>query len=118
MIRINHSGGWPFKLRLHTFIGFTGVVQWNGISKKFQVSNGTSWMDIDNSVNLSLSDFMTIINWAKEKMHEEQELEKLAKENTTLKDLVDRTNYTKEQIKVVTTLLKHNGTSKSINITQ
>jgi cell division protein FtsB len=47
-----------------------------------------------------------VMRWAREKMHEEQELEKLAKENTTLKDLVDQLNYTKEQIKVVTTLLK------------
>ena len=109
MIRINHPGNLPFYQidSSYNLPSSTGVVQWNGNSKKFQVSNGTSWMDIDNLVNLCPNhDFMNIINWAKEKMHEEQELEKLAKENTTLKDLVDQLNYTKEQIKVVTTLLK------------
>jgi hypothetical protein len=109
MIKIVSTSNVPF-FQIDTSYNLpssTGVVQWNGNSKKFQVSNGTSWMDIDNSVNLSPNhDFMNIINWAKEKMHEEQELEKLAKENATLKDLVDQINYTKEQIKVVTTLLK------------
>jgi hypothetical protein len=47
-----------------------------------------------------------VVRWAREQMHEEHELERLAKENPTLKDLVDQLNYTKEQIKVVTTLLK------------
>jgi hypothetical protein len=109
MIRINHPGNLPFYQNdtLYNLPSVTGTVQWNGMSKKFQVSTGTSWMDIDNSVSLSPNhDFMNIINWAQEKMHEEKELERLAKENSTLKDLVDQINYTKEQIKVVTTLLK------------
>jgi hypothetical protein len=109
MIRINHSGGVPFFQNdtSYNLPSSTGAVQWNGNSKKFQVSSGTSWIDIENSINLNADhDYLMIMRWAKEKMHEEQELERLAKENPTLKDLVDQLNYTKEQIKVVTTLLK------------
>jgi len=109
MIRINHSGGMPFFQNdtSYNLPSSTGAVQWNGMSKKFQVSSGGSWIDIENSINLNADhDYLMVMRWAREKMHEEQELEKLAKENSTLKDLVDQLNYTKEQIKVVTTLLK------------
>jgi len=109
MIRINHSGGVPFFQNdtSYNLPSSTGAVQWNGNSKKFQVSSGGSWVDIENSINLNADhEYLMVMRWAREKMHEEQELEKLAKENTTLKDLVDQLNYTKEQIKVVTTLLK------------
>jgi hypothetical protein len=109
MIRINHSGGVPFFQNdtSYNLPSSTGAVQWNGNSKKFQVSSGGSWIDIENSINLNADqDYLMVMRWAREKMHEEQELEKLAKENHTLKDLVDQLNYTKEQIKVVTTLLK------------
>jgi hypothetical protein len=109
MIRINHSGGVPFFQNdtSYNLPSSTGAVQWNGNSKKFQVSSGGSWIDIENSINLNADhDYLMVMRWVREKMHEEQELERLAKENTTLKDLVDQLNYTKEQIKVVTTLLK------------
>jgi hypothetical protein len=109
MIRINHSGGVPFFQNdtSYNLPSSTGAVQWNGMSKKFQVSNGTAWLDIENSVTLNADhDYLMVMRWAREKMHEEHELERLAKENPTLKDLVDQLNYTKEQIKVVTTLLK------------
>jgi len=109
MIRINHSGGVPFFQNdtSYNLPSSTGAVQWNGMSKKFQVSNGTGWIDIDNSINLNADhDYLMVVRWAREQMHEEKELERLAKENPTLKDLVDQLNYTKEQIKVVTTLLK------------
>jgi hypothetical protein len=109
MIRINHSGGVPFFQNdtSYNLPSSTGAVQWNGMSKKFQVTNGTGWMDIENSINLNADhDYLMVMRWAREKMHEEKELERLAKENTALKDLVDQLNYTKEQIKVVTTLLK------------
>jgi hypothetical protein len=109
MIRINHLGGVPFFQNdtSYNLPSVTGSVQWNGTNKKFQVSNGTGWIDIENSINLNADhDYLMVMQWAREKMHEEKELEGLAKENTTLKDLVDQLNYTKEQIKVVTTLLK------------
>jgi hypothetical protein len=109
MIRINHLGGLSFFQNdtSYNLPSVTGTVQWNGMSKKFQVSNGTGWMDIENSITLNADhDYLMVMKWAREKMHEEHELERLAKENPTLKDLVDQLNYTKEQIKVVTTLLK------------
>lgn len=58
----------------------TGAVQWNGVEKSFQVSTGGGWQKIDNSVYLTLStDFEEIISWAKKKMEEEKNIEKLAK---------------------------------------
>jgi hypothetical protein len=59
MIRINHSGSMPFFQNdtSYNLPSVTGSVQWNGMSKKFQVNNGTGWIDIENSINLSTIKF-------------------------------------------------------------
>lgn len=87
---------------------FTGTVQWNGALKKFQVSTGTGWQDIDNNISYSVDrTVITIIEWAKKKMEEEQELEALAKSNSTIADLVHSMEDIKEQIEVVKTIIKY-----------
>jgi hypothetical protein len=74
MIRINHSGGVPFFQNdtSYNLPSSTGAVQWNGNSKKFQVSSGGGWVDIENSITLNADhDYLMVMRWAKEKMHEE-----------------------------------------------
>jgi len=84
----------------------TGVVQWNGLSKKFQVSNGHSWLDIDNTVTLNTGTEVTeVIKWAKEKMAEEQKLELLAKENKTVADLLEQRKEIDSKIEMVKNLV-------------
>ena len=53
---------------------YTGTVQWNGTMKKFQVSNGSGWTDIDNNIAYNVdSRLYDIIQWAENKMREEKE---------------------------------------------
>lgn len=85
----------------------TGAIQWNGLTKKLEVSNGSTWLPIDNTVYLNTSEQMTrIIEWANKKISEEIELDRLAKENPAINDLVNQINEKKHQIEMVKTLIK------------
>ena len=85
----------------------TGAVQWNGNSKKFQVSTGYGWQDIDNNVNVSASqDMAKIINWVQEKMREEEEIKRLAQTNPSVASILGEIEESKKKLKVLTTLIK------------
>lgn len=116
MIKIQNSG-YPVVFQMdNSYIlpSITGAVQWNGMSKKFEVSNGSNWMAIDNSITLnSDAEYGNIVQWARKKMQEEQELERLAETDPTIKDLYDQLKIKQEQLKMVQILKKKetNGTS-------
>lgn len=85
----------------------TGAIQWNGLTKKLEVSNGSAWLPLDNTVNINTSSELTeIMVWAKKKMTEEKELEILAKENPSIADLVKQIDEKKNQIQMVKALIK------------
>lgn len=95
----------------------TGAVQWNGMSKKFEVSTGSGWIAIDNIVQLNTdSHYGDMVVWAKKKMQEEKELEALAKSDPTIKDLVDQIKEKQDQLKIVQILKKKeiNETGQSV----
>ena len=86
---------------------YTGAVQWNGNSKKFQVSSGSTWYDIDNQINFNVdSRLQPIVEWAEKKMREEKELEEKSKNNPALADLLKQRNNIEEKIKTVETLIR------------
>lgn len=85
----------------------TGAVQWNGAAKKFQVSTGSSWVNIDNDVSYNVSyELLKVITWVENKMKEDQEVIELAKHNPTVKDLLDQIKEKQDQIEVIKTILK------------
>lgn len=85
----------------------TGAVQWNGSTRRFEVSTGSGWVAIDNTVTLNTdSQYGTMVEWAKKKMQEEQELAKLAETDPTVKDLVDQIKEKEDQLKMVQLLKK------------
>lgn len=59
----------------------TGAVQWNGNAKCLEVSTGSNWMCIDNTVqiqhNSQAYDINIIGHWVMTKMLEEEETKKL-----------------------------------------
>lgn len=66
---------------------YTGTVQWNGVMKKFQVSNGVGWTDIDNHIQYNVdSKLEEIIKWATAKMQEEKLADELRKKYPALDD--------------------------------
>lgn len=69
----------------------TGAVQWNGNTKKFQVSNGGGWTDIDNNIVFQIDgSLMEIIKWAERKMKEEVRIAQLVDKYPALKDAKEK----------------------------
>jgi len=85
-----------------------GNLRWNTSSQKMEVYDGTSWITLNQSnATISLTiEATNILNWARDKMMEEQELERMSEEHPTIKDLVNQIKDKKDQIKMVQTLLK------------
>lgn len=101
--------GYPFIYQTdntHSLPNYTGAVQWNGNVKKFQVSSGSTWYDIDNQINFNIDNkVQPILEWAERKMNEEKQLSQLAETNPTIKDLVNTLRETENKIKEVKTLI-------------
>ncbi len=86
---------------------YTGTVQWNGNIKKFQVSTGSGWSDIDNSVTYNVDQrILPVIDWVEKKMSEEKQLEEKAKNNPTLAALLNQRKDIEEKIKTVEILVR------------
>ena len=81
MIKIQSYGPNPSWYQVDTSYNqpnITGAVQWNGASKCFEVSNGSSWQRIDNNVQVSHNmDLHVIHKWVMEKMNEETKMKEL-----------------------------------------
>jgi len=83
MIKIQNYGSTPGWYQIDTSYNqpsITGAVQWNGATKCFEVSTGSTWQRIDNTVQISNSsafDINVIGAWVFKKMAEEEETKKL-----------------------------------------
>jgi hypothetical protein len=83
MIKIESYGsspGWYQTDTSYNLPSITGAVQWNGATKCFEVSNGSSWQRIDNTIRINNSnayDINVVGAWVMKKMAEEEETKKL-----------------------------------------
>jgi hypothetical protein len=86
-----------------------GQVRWNGATKCFEVCDNSSynggWVRIDNTVQLSSDpQIQSVIEWAKKKMIEDENIEKLAKEYPAVKDA-------KEKLDIIIKLVQDENSS-------
>lgn len=88
-----------------------GNMRYNTSTQKVEVFDGTSWITMNQgSATVALTnEAVSILNWARDRMYEDQEMERLAEEHPTIKDLVEQIKVKKDQIKMVQTLLKSPG---------
>lgn len=88
-----------------------GQLQYNINSQRLEIYNGTSWQSFNlGTYYVGLNpDAESVIDWARNKMHEERELEHLAKDNVAINDLLEQIKEKQHQIKMVQTLLKSPG---------
>lgn len=98
---------------INGYSGLQGVgnMRYNTTSQKTEVFDGTNWIQLNmGSVTVSLTgDAEVLLQWARQKRTEELELQRLAEENPTIKDLVEQVKQKQDQIKMVQTLLKSSG---------
>ena len=75
---------------------------------ELQVFDGSSWIVMNTSyatVGLT-GEAESLLDWAKQKRQEELELEMLAENNPVIKDLLDTIKQKREQIEMVSILIK------------
>jgi hypothetical protein len=94
--------------------GYMGVgqLQYNTGTQRLEVYNGQSWQPFNLGhyyvgLNPEAED---LLDWARNKMREERELERLAKDNVAINDLLQQVKEKQHQIKMVQTLIRKEET--------
>ena len=101
MIKIQSYGQTPGWYQVDTSYNLpstTGAVQWNGATKCFEVSMGSSWQRIDNTVQIQNSgayDINVIGNWVMKKIREEEEMKHLRTKYPALEEAYNHYNLIK-----------------------
>ena len=90
-----------------------GMTRYNGNTQSLEVYDGASWMIISSSVaSVSLTaNAQSILMWAKQKMDEEAELEKLAGEHPAVQIALDNLKKAKAQLDATIILSKDHETT-------
>ena len=85
----NSGGNYPY---VNMNNASAGMVRYNGSSQNFEVYDGSSWMTIyGNAATVTLDyDVQNILNWARDKMAEDQRLKELAKKHPGIGDLQEK----------------------------
>lgn len=104
------NGGFPATTYINTSSGLMNVgdVRYNSAAQRFEVDDGHMWVAMSEShASVGLTpEAERLLDWARQKMMEELELEALAEKNPTIKDLVEQIKETQNKIKVVQTLIR------------
>jgi hypothetical protein len=88
-----------------------GNMRYNTSSQNVEVFDGNNWVMLNMSIpSIGLnSDAESLLDWARQKRNEELELQSLAQEHPSIKDLVNDIENKKDQIKMIRTLIKSPG---------
>lgn len=86
------------------------------INYNIEVYDGISWVTLTNTINVKFdSETVELLNWAREKRKQEQEIEltyRQLKEYPAIVDLLKQKEDIEEKIKIIAILVKdHNGTN-------
>ena len=84
-----------------------GMVRYNGNTQNFEVYDGNTWMVMYMAAATVTLDYdvQNILNWAKDKMLEDQRIKDLAKINPTVADALAAVEAAKEKLQVTATLV-------------
>jgi uncharacterized spore protein YtfJ len=103
----SNKGAQPY-INMSSSQAMVGALSYDPSIGQMKVYDGNSWMSLGGGsavVNLD-PDAIRILNWAKKRMLEEAERERLAETNTTIRDLMDQIKQKEEQLSIVLTLIK------------
>jgi len=104
------SGGNPVSTYIGNYSNSPGVgnMRYNPNNQNVEVYDGSTWIILSAhhaSINLN-DETVRLLEWAKKKMLEEAERNKLAETNPTIKDLMEQIRDKEEQVRIVQTLIK------------
>jgi uncharacterized spore protein YtfJ len=103
----SNKGAQPY-INMNSSQPMVGSLAYDHGSGSMKVYDGNVWQTIGGgsaTVNLN-PDAIVILNWAKKKMQEEAERERLAETNPTIRDLMNQIKQKEEQLNIVQTLIK------------
>jgi len=88
-----------------------GMVRFNGTSKNFEVYDGNSWMSLIGSIaTVGMNPAAeSAIDWAMEKMSEEQELLELARKSKSVTIALENLNKAKAELELIAILARENN---------
>jgi len=88
-----------------------GNMRYNTSSQNMEVFDGNNWVMLNMSIpSIGLNvEAESLLDWARQKRDEELELQTLAQEHPSIKDLVNDIENKKDQIKMIRTLIKSPG---------
>ena len=105
------NGGFPATTYMNTSSGYMNVgdVRFNTNMQRLEVYDGNMWIELNTShASVGLTpDAENAIDWAIKKRHEDIELERLAKSDPTIADLINQKKDIESKIEVVK-ILKRN----------
>lgn len=86
----------------------TGDMRYDIDSQTIKVFDGQNWQSLYGSVaTVNLTDeAQDLLDWAKTKRHEEQQLLELAKTHPAVQEALNAVQRAQEQVKIVTALVK------------
>jgi hypothetical protein len=89
------------------YVQQSGMVRWNGSLQTFEIADGLNWVSLFNTyTTIALSpEVISVVEWAKNKMHAEQQLDKLCEEYPIVKDA-------KENFDMILALVKKHDEKK------
>lgn len=101
------TGPYIFKTH-HNNSKMQGDMYYDIDAQLIKVFNGSDWLPLTGpTVTIDLSyEAQSLLDWARNKRMEEEELERLAKEHPAINDLANKVKLYQDQIKMVKTLIK------------
>jgi hypothetical protein len=85
-----------------------GQLRYNGSSQNLEVYDGSTWIMMANmhpTVELT-GDVQAILNWAREKIHEENRIKALADKHPSVADALQAVAHAEEQVRIVAALVQ------------
>ena len=84
-----------------------GQLRYNSSGQNLEVYDGSTWIMMANmypTIELS-GDVQAVLNWAREKIHEENRIKALAAKHTAVADALQAVAHAEEQVKIVAALV-------------
>jgi hypothetical protein len=112
---ITVTGGSPGSNYINNYSGAQGIgnMRFNTSTQNVEVWDGNNWMTLQSSyATVQLDDeAIRILDWAKEKMHEESSLKELAKKHPAVNAALEQVLRAQEQLKTTIILSKDETTT-------
>lgn len=87
-----------------------GQLRFNPVNRSMEVYDGSSWVLLSSSAEVTLSPSAEeILRWGRQKMEDERNWREMAERNPTVKDAYEKFKQAEEQLKIVQALVKEDN---------